>query len=237
MLRSIGVTHLDTLMVSHQDADHGGGALSLLETVPVATLRSSPPVDHPIVRARTPIGETATRCTTGESWQWDGVDFTILHPVAASYSTPKLKPNDLSCVIRIANAAGSALLTGDIEARTEADLVRRSGNALRTHVLVVPLHGSKTSPTSAFIAAVHPDAAVYTPGYRNRFHHPRPEIVDRYEAAGVKNYGTDYDGALTYTFGRGQATNHDWSASTMRDIGVRRRCGEIFRRWNAVRRA
>ncbi len=205
MLRSIGVTHLDILMVSHQDSDHSGGARSLLETVPVGSLLSSLPDGHPLVRARTEHGDTVHRCTAGERWTWDDVEFAILHPVVANFSNPKLRPNDLSCVLRVANAAGSALLTGDIEARTEADLVRRSGDALHADVLVVPHHGSKTSSTPAFIAAVHPDVAVFTPGYRNRFQHPRQEIVDRYDAAGVRSYRTDYDGALTFTFGDGQA--------------------------------
>ena len=74
---------------------------------------------------------------------------------------------------------------------------------LRSELLVVPHHGSRTSSTSAFIAAVRPEAAVFTPGYRNRFNHPRPEIVERYVAAGVRNYRTDYDGALTFTFDEG----------------------------------
>jgi competence protein ComEC len=204
MLRSIGVAKLDLLMVSHQDTDHSGGVRSLLETVPVADLLSSLPADHAINRARVARGEATRRCIAGETWTWDGVDFTVVHPVVANYSNPKLRPNDLSCVIRIANAAGSALLTGDIEARTEADLVRRSGEALHSDVLVVPHHGSKTSSTPAFIAAVHPETAVFTPGYRNRFRHPRPEIVERYDVAGVKSYRTDYDGALTFNFGDGQ---------------------------------
>ena len=179
--------------------------LSLLETVPVASLLTSLPGDHPIVRARVAHGETVARCMAGQRWTWDGVEFTMLHPVAANFSNPKLKPNDLSCVVRIANAAGSALLTGDIEARTEADLVRRSGEVLHTDLLVVPHHGSRTSSTPAFIAAVHPEVAVFTPGYRNRFRHPRPEIVERYDAAGVKTYRTDYDGAVTITIGDGRA--------------------------------
>ena len=203
MLRSIGVTRLDVLMVSHQDTDHSGGAMSLLETVPVGSLLSSLPETHSLVRSRTEHGEGANRCLAGDKWIWDGVEFAILHPVLPNFSNPKLKPNDLSCVLRIANAAGSALLTGDIEARTEADLVRRSGDALRADVLVVPHHGSKTSSTPAFIAAVHPDTAVFTPGYRNRFAHPRPEIVERYDLAGVKTYRTDYDGAVTFTIGDG----------------------------------
>ncbi|HXX83775.1 MAG TPA: DNA internalization-related competence protein ComEC/Rec2 [Casimicrobiaceae bacterium] len=205
MLRAIGVSRLDAMIVSHQDNDHSGGALSLMQTIPVGWVASSLPAEHPIVRAREARGEATRRCLAGESWSWDGVEFTILHPVEANYANPKLKANDLSCVLRVANAAGSSLLTGDIEARTEADLVRRKPSALRADLLVVPHHGSRTSSTPAFIDAVHPEIAAFTPGYRNRFRHPRPEIVDRYVAAGAKIYRTDYEGALTLDFGGGAA--------------------------------
>jgi competence protein ComEC len=123
-----------------------------------------------------------------------------LHPVEANYVNPKLKANDLSCVLRVSNPAGSALLPGDIEARTEADLIRRDPAALQANLLVVPHHGTLTSSTPAFIAAVAPEVAVFTPGYRNRFGHPRPEIVARYAAAGIRSYRTDYEGALTFAF-------------------------------------
>ncbi len=203
MLRGSGVARLDAMIVSHQDSDHSGGALSLLQTVPVTWLRSSLPLEHAIVRARIESGETAERCIAGQRWQWDGVDFALLHPVEANYVNPKLKTNDLSCVLRVSNPAGSALLTGDIEARTEADLIRRDAAALHANLLVVPHHGSRTSSTSAFIAAVAPDIAVFTPGYRNRFGHPRPEIVARYADAGIRTYRTDYEGALTFDFRTG----------------------------------
>jgi competence protein ComEC len=203
LLRANGVARLDGMVVSHQDNDHSGGALSLLQTVPVEWVASSLKTDHPIVRARAERGEAAWRCLAGQQWTWDGVEFAMLHPVDANYVNPKLKSNDLSCVLRVSNAAGSALLTGDIEARTESDLIRREPTRLRSDVLVVPHHGSRTSSTSAFIASVRPEVAAFTPGYRNRFNHPRPEIVERYVAAGVRNYRTDYDGALTFTFDEG----------------------------------
>ncbi|HEV2040436.1 MAG TPA: DNA internalization-related competence protein ComEC/Rec2 [Casimicrobiaceae bacterium] len=205
MLRANGIARLDGLIVSHQDSDHSGGALSLLQTVPVQWVSSSLKTDHPIVRARAERGEAAWRCLSGQTWTWDGVEFEILHPVDASYVNPKLRPNDLSCVLRVSNAAGSALLTGDIEARTESDLIRREPARLRSDLLVVPHHGSRTSSTPAFIASVRPEVAAFTPGYRNRFNHPRPEIVERYVAAGVRNYRTDYDGALTFTFAEGSS--------------------------------
>jgi competence protein ComEC len=200
MLRATGIERLDAMIVSHQDSDHSGGALSVLQTVPVTWLASSLPPENAIVRARTEAGESAERCVAGRRWQWEGVDFALLHPVEASYANPKLKANDLSCVLRVGNAAGSALLTGDIEARTEADLIRRDGAALHADLLIVPHHGSRTSSTTAFIAAVAPGAAVFTPGYRNRFGHPRPEIVARYAEAGIPTYRTDYEGALTFAF-------------------------------------
>ena len=205
MLRATAVTRLDGLIVSHQDTDHSGGALSLLHTVPVDWLASSLPADNAIVRARMERGETAVRCDAGQRWRWDGVDFALLHPVEANYANPKLKANDLSCVLRVSNADGSALLTGDIEARTEADLIRRDAASLRANLLIVPHHGSRTSSTPAFIAAVAPQVAVFTPGYRNRFGHPRPEIVARYADAGIRTYRTDYDGALTFAFEPGTA--------------------------------
>lgn len=203
VLRAGGISRLDGMIVSHQDNDHSGGALALLETVPVDWLASSLNADHPIVRARAERGQAARRCLAGEQWTWDGVDFAMLHPVEANYNNPKLKPNDISCVLRVSNAAGSTLLTGDIEARTESDLVRREPARLRSDVLIVPHHGSRTSSTPAFIASVRPEVAVFTPGYRNRFDHPRPEVVARYIAAGARNYRTDYDGALTFDFAGG----------------------------------
>jgi competence protein ComEC len=127
----------------------------------------------------------------------------MLQPTAAHYTMPRLKPNDLSCVVRIESAHGSVLLTGDLEARGEQELVRGNAAALRSDVLLVPHHGSKTSSTPAFIAAAAPAVAVYTPGYRNRFGHPRPEIIARYKEAGITSFRTDYDGALTFVLAAG----------------------------------
>ena len=203
MLRATGVSRLDALVLSHQDNDHSGGAISLMQTVPVGWIASSLPSGHPILRAHEEHGGSTRRCLAGDRWSWDGVEFQMLHPVAANYANPKLKSNDLSCVLRVWNSAGSALLTGDIEARTEIDLVRRDAAALQADLLVVPHHGSRTSSTPAFIDAVHPSVAAFTPGYRNRFQHPRPEVVERYVAGGAAIYRTDYDGALTLDFGEG----------------------------------
>jgi len=98
---------------------------SWIKSVPSSCgwLASSLETDHPIVVAREERGEATWPCLAGQRWIWDGVAFEMLHPVEASYDNPRIKPNDLSCVLRVSNTAGSALLTGDIEARTEAELV------------------------------------------------------------------------------------------------------------------
>ena len=194
-LRAAGLRTLDTLVVSHQDLDHSGGALSLLQTVPVATLYSSLPADAPIVTRASARG-TALTCQAGQRWTWDGVAFEVIHPPAAHYASAAMKTNDLSCVVRIDAPGGSALLTGDIEAVSEA-LLLRSGATLAADVLVVPHHGSRTSSTAPFIAAVAPRVAIFTAGYRNRFEHPRPDVVARYRRGGAALYRTDLDGAVT----------------------------------------
>jgi competence protein ComEC len=206
MLRATGIRALDALVVSHKDSDHSGGALSLLQTVPFGWLESSLPQQDAIVSAQRARGASARRCLAGARWTWDGVEFATLYPFDVTYLEPRIKTNDLSCVIRVSGAGGSSvLLAGDIEARAELALLARDAAALRSDLLIVPHHGSRSSSTPAFIAAVHPAVAVYTPGYRNRFGHPQPEVVARYAAAGIRAYRTDYDGALSFDIGESGA--------------------------------
>jgi competence protein ComEC len=124
----------------------------------------------------------------------------MLHPGWSSYAIADLKDNDRSCVLKIETAGGSLLLAGDIEYPSEAALLERDRSVLDTDVLVVPHHGSKTSSTPEFIDAVSPQAAVFTVGYRNRFGHPKPEVVQRYRERGSMLYRSDGDGAVLFEF-------------------------------------
>jgi len=169
--------------------------------VPVRKLRSSLPGDHAIVARHE--GAPPIRCIAGQDWSWDGVRFRILHPSIADYDDARTKSNDLSCVLRIDGPGGSALLTGDIEAKSEHALLR-AGAPLAADVLVVPHHGSRTSSTPAFVKAVSPAVAIVTPGYRNRFGHPRPEVVARYLRAGARVTRSDFDGAVIVDIAAGQ---------------------------------
>jgi competence protein ComEC len=168
------------LLLSHRDIDHVGGARAVLGALPVGQLLSSLEPGHPLQA----LAKATRRCETGQSWEWDGVRFELLRPPPTDYERT-LKSNAMSCVLRVAGANRSALLTGDIEHEQEAALVESLGDALRSDVLIVPHHGSKTSSTPAFIDAVHPSVAVFQAGYRSRFGHPAPEVLARYQERGV----------------------------------------------------
>ncbi|MFL6679821.1 MAG: ComEC/Rec2 family competence protein [Burkholderiaceae bacterium] len=209
LLQARGEPRIDTLLLSHADADHVGGAQSLVDRMPVLALRSSLSPANPL-RAN-PIPHTP--CEAGQAWDWDGVRFTMLHPFAGDYR-PGAKTNALSCVLRVVAADGSsALLTGDVEAAGEARLVARAraapgddGARLRSDVLVVPHHGSHTSSTGAFLDAVRPSVAVIQVGYRSRYGHPAPEVVARYRAHAIPVVRSDHCGAWTWSAGQASCT-------------------------------
>ena len=124
--------------------------------------------------------------------------FEVLHPTATDYATvPALKSNALSCVLRLQGLTQSALLVGDIERVQEAQLLSRG--LTPATFLLVPHHGSKTSSTAEFLAAVSPSVAVVQAGYRNRYGHPASEVRDRYLALeGVSWVETANCGAFTW---------------------------------------
>ncbi|CAG0973533.1 ComE operon protein 3 [Burkholderiales bacterium] len=199
-LRASGTPRLGALVVSHQDTDHSGGALSLLQAAPIDWLMSSLPAEHELTQASAQAGVEHWRCLAGQRWEWDGVSFAVLHPPAAAYADPRIKSNDLSCVIRVQDRFGVALLAGDIEMKSERELLASQAQALRADVLLVPHHGSKTSSTAPFVAAVAPRLAVFTLGYRNRFGHPKDEVLARYREQGARVLRTDLEGAIEIRF-------------------------------------
>jgi competence protein ComEC len=177
LLRAWGES-VDTLVLSHRDSDHTGGAAAVLRMQPQARLVSSLEGEHPLQALR-----PSTRCVAGQQWEWDGVRFEVLHPAAGDYAL-RVKPNALSCVLRVGHARARVLLAGDIERAQEAALAPQAGG-LRADLLLVPHHGSRTSSTDAWLDAVQPWAALVQAGYRNRFGHPAPDVVDRYRARGI----------------------------------------------------
>lgn len=196
-LRGRGIGTLDALVVSHSDVDHAGGARTLLDGVTVAQLHTSLGSGHPVVQA----ARRHSRCTSGQAWSWDGVRFELLGPAPQSYEEEGLKANARSCVLHVSVAGKAMLLAGDIEAAQEAQLLERVPGRLRADVLLAPHHGSGTSSTAAFLAAVEPRVGIFQVGYRNRYRHPKKEVVERYASLGIRRLRTDESGAVTLRFG------------------------------------
>lgn len=132
----------------------------MLSQMPVKWLASSLPAD-----ANALDKQKHFPCFAGQSWQWDGVRFEVVHPSFDSYADAEIKDNNRSCVLHITSLYGSLLLVGDIEKLAEAELLGREPDKLVSDVLVVPHHGSKTSSTMDFITAVSPQVAIFTVGY------------------------------------------------------------------------
>jgi competence protein ComEC len=196
-LRSQGVKQVDMMVVTHRDSDHAGGAASVLSALPVAELRSS--VE----------GMAGSRCAAGQRWHWDGVEFEMLYPDIAAYSVDR-KSNHLSCVLRITAGHQRMLLTGDIEAPDEAALLAQDPRNLVADVLLVPHHGSRTSSTAPFLVAVGAREAIVPVGYRNRFGHPRADVLARHAAVGSRIWRTDQDGAVRVVLGEGAVGVTAW---------------------------
>ena len=197
-LRAAGIERLDAMIVTHNDIDHAGGAASVLENFEVDALLTSLPAGHPL------LGAVAgpQRCAAGTAWEWDGVRFAILHPEGAAARAKR--SNNLSCVLKVSAGGRSMLLTGDIEKPAEAELLKRDASALAADVLLVPHHGSRTSSSAEFLAAVGARAAVIPAGYRNRFGHPNADVLERFSVLKTEIFRTDRGGAITVRLGAGE---------------------------------
>jgi competence protein ComEC len=182
-----GITAIDTLVISHDDNDHIGGAASLAAAIGVGRVVSGTPDAVP--------WWPVEACVAGDAWVWNRVHFEILHPGPGA----GLRGNDASCVLRVSNGAGTVLLTGDIEARAEAMLLRSQRDRLAADILVAPHHGSRTSSLQSFLDAVDASDVLIPAGRLNRWNHPHPEVVARYRALGARIYTSADHGAISYT--------------------------------------
>jgi competence protein ComEC len=198
-LRQQGVNNIDQLIISHGDNDHIGGAVSLIQGIPVAKLLTSVPNQLSVYQPEF--------CHAGQTWSWDGIRFTILSPTEGLADSD----NNHSCVLQVQTPHGNILLTGDIEAETESWLVQQYGKRLKSKLLIAPHHGSRTSSTMDFLQTVQPDTLLIPAGYRNRFGHPHAEVLARYQATHTRWFSSADDGAITVSLNNGK-----WQLQTTR---------------------
>jgi len=219
-LHKLGRTDITHIIISHSDSDHAAGADELAEEFPDA--------EFWLGGVGTVAGRSdANRCTAGDHWQLDGVEFSFLHPAAQAVDPvligQKVSDNDLSCVLLVQIGKSTALFPGDIERGGEALMMQRLlpsasaqnepiklpeaalGGALalqeRVTVLVAPHHGSRTSSTAGFVQGWQPEHIVYPAGHRNRLGFPHDDVRMRYKEMGSVSYVTGQDGAVRFIMG------------------------------------
>ncbi len=197
-LNYIGIVKLDTLIISHGDNDHAGGASAVLSMLDV---------DKVLAESQVPKDKfnsyvTHQACEAGLRWNWDGVNFAILHPDKFYRGR---KSNNRSCVLKIWNEHNSILLPGDIERKAELQLINLYPDNLDSDVLLVAHHGSNSSSASAWLEKVTPQLAVVSAGYRNRFGHPTEKIKQRYQLFNIDLLNTASSGMIMLKFSAGQS--------------------------------
>ncbi len=175
------------MLISHADADHAGGALAILNGLPVTSVMSGD--------ARgLPAQLRAGGCPNDERWQWDGVSFALWQWTDAQDS------NQRSCVLQIEAHGERLLLTGDIDIQAEQALLA-SPLAVSTDWLQAPHHGSRSSSSMAFLQRLKPKAVLISRGRGNSFGHPHPQVMARYQALGMTVHDSAEEGAVRLVLG------------------------------------
>lgn len=215
-LRALGIDRIDTMVMTHPDADHENGLLAVARAMPVAELwwtgASSSSAEHRHLIAELARMDTrwrklprrATAATAPAALAWHGVGVSVrqLWPVHTPGPGHRDR-NDDSIVLVVGTRHVDLVLTGDIEARGEAYLSRRPWRR-RTRVLKVPHHGSRTSSSAPFLDTLAPAVAVVSARPWGRHPLPHPTVAARYRERGITLWSTAA-GAIAMRFFPGSA--------------------------------
>jgi competence protein ComEC len=204
LLRS-KILRIDTLVLTHPEADHMEGLLFIADHFgPKEFWYNGEKPESPDFQKLTALLDAkGVRRRTPEDLkdgrEISGAQVEILHPLKGLLSR---KSNDNSLVLRISHGETSFLFPGDLEATGEQMLVSKSGPQLKSDVLLVPHHGSKSSCSAAFLEAVSPEACIISSGKDNPFGFPSQEILRRLRGAGCRILRMDEIGAIEVTTGQ-----------------------------------
>jgi len=197
-LKQRGLHALDLMVISHLDDDHSGGAASVYKEIDVQHTLTSIEPDHDLFQNVTI--KKPQRCEAGLEGTLGRVYWRVLHPTPFDYVRWGQQPNRISCVLTVRFGPHQMLLMGDVPAQAELEILKRSDPAqiYPTTLMLVAHHGSRTSSTERWVQATQPKWAIYTVGYRNRYQHPHPWVVHRFEQVGAQAIRTDMSGATTW---------------------------------------
>ena len=194
-----GLSEIDYVVATHDDADHIDGLNDVLRNFHVrgVLVARGEADDSEFKKFSETIRETQTHLEmiqAGDRIHLGSVEISVLWPPPAS----GVSDNNNSIVLRIQFGERSFLLTGDIEKAAEKSLVA-SQQPLRADVVKVPHHGSRTSSTEPFVLATKPVFAIVSVGRNSMFGHPHPEVVDRWQTHGATVLTTGHSGTITVT--------------------------------------
>ena len=227
-LYALGIRRIDGLVISHGDDDHASGLAAMVRSHRPPWVYTSM-ASEAFATALASTGVSAVpreRCRLGLSWVWDEVWFRFVYPFGTEPARADLEgENEDSCVLEVIDARGRRLLlTGDIPQLQEAEIVDRApwlhrdapSRAGAPMVVVAAHHGSRGSSAEKFLSALAPAAVVFQAGYRSRFNHPHPEVLQRLQALAIPSRRTDLEGDLLLTW-------HDQSPQFTSAAETRRR--------------
>jgi len=183
-LRRLGIEALDLMLISHAHADHAGGAAAVRGGMPVRRVIAGEP-DQAV---------PAQPCTSGESWEWDGVRFSLWQWQDAGDS------NQHSCVLKVEAVGETLLLAGDIDRHAEEAWLQ-GPQAGPVDWLQAPHHGSRTSSSARFLEVLQPRGAFISRGRHNGFGHPSPIVMARYAVRRIAAYDSALLGAVHLRLG------------------------------------
>ena len=206
-LQKQGIQTINQLVISHSDNDHAGDYGLINRQFKIDEIYSGEP-------DQLRLNASVKHCKKGISWQWQDTRFKFINPVYRGKSN-----NNASCVLRIDRGAFSLLLTGDIEALIEDKLIQAAHVDIDVEAVVIPHHGSLSSSTEAFVAAVSPSLVLNSSGFLNRYHFPKAIVKRRWSSAekfldtaqlGQISLFVDAGGDLVDLFGYRQRYRRYW---------------------------